>query len=186
MLEGGRTALLSPSVGFVRNAPVLGTFVRAGTAICELETLGVVCCVRAPDDVHGIVVETDERGLAHAPVQYGQAICVIDAQLGELGRGTPVDTSVSVSGAVTGFVFKAPSSGRFYARAAPDKPAFVSVGDEIVTGKAVGLLEVMKTFHRLHYGGPGLPARARVKAILAEDQDDLAAGDPVLEVEPMQ
>jgi len=79
---------------------------------------------------------------------------------------------------------RAPSSGRFWARAAPDKPAFVAVGDTVTTGQTLCLLEVMKTFHRVTYAGDGLPARARVLAIRATDGDDLAADDVLVELEP--
>jgi acetyl-CoA carboxylase biotin carboxyl carrier protein len=56
----------------------------------------------------------------------------------------------------------------------------VSVGDEIACGQVVCLLEVMKTFNRIEYGGHGLPGRARVLAVLPSDGDDLEAGQPVL------
>jgi acetyl-CoA carboxylase biotin carboxyl carrier protein len=42
------------------------------------------------------------------------------------------------------------------------------------------LLEVMKTFHRVTYGGPGLPDTARVVRVLIADGDDVNAGDPLL------
>ncbi|MBC8072185.1 MAG: hypothetical protein IAG13_27945, partial [Deltaproteobacteria bacterium] len=82
-------------------------------------------------------------------------------------------------------VFRAPLSGRFYARSSPDKPAFVAVGDEITSGQTVALLEVMKTFNRLSYGGAGLPERARVRAVLVRDEDDVEAGAAILELEPL-
>jgi biotin carboxyl carrier protein len=80
-------------------------------------------------------------------------------------------------------VVRAPMSGRFYARPTPADPPFVSVGDVLSLQKTVGLLEVMKTFHRIHYGGTGLPERARVVRILANDGDDLRTGDAIVEVE---
>jgi hypothetical protein len=42
----------------------------------------------------------------------------------------------------------------------------------------------MKTFNRIHYGGDGLPASARVTRIVAADQSDLDTGDVVLDLEP--
>ena len=41
----------------------------------------------------------------------------------------------------------------------------------------------MKTFHRVTYGGPGLPERARVRAILIADGADVTAGEPLLALE---
>jgi acetyl-CoA carboxylase biotin carboxyl carrier protein len=87
---------------------------------------------------------------------------------------------VAAASAVTGLVFRAPTSGRFYGRAAPDKPPFVSAGEELAPGATICLLEVMKTFHRVTYGGAGLPERARVERVLVADGDDVSAGDPLL------
>jgi len=84
----------------------------------------------------------------------------------------------------TGLAVRAPSSGRYWARPAPDKPPFVSVGDLVTAGQTVCLLEVMKTFHRVSYGGPGLPERARVTAIRPQDGDDLDADQVILELAP--
>ena len=49
--------------------------------------------------------------------------------------------------------------------------------------QAVGLIEVMKTFSRLHYGGEGLPTRARVRVIVVKDEEDVAAGDTLFELD---
>jgi len=84
----------------------------------------------------------------------------------------------------TGLAVRAPSSGRYWARPAPDKPPFVSVGDLVTAGQTVCLLEVMKTFHRVSYGGPDLPERARVTAIRPQDGDDLDADQVILELAP--
>ena len=79
---------------------------------------------------------------------------------------------------------RAPSSGRYWARPSPDKPPFVAAGDTITTGQTLCLLEVMKTFHRVTFTGPDLPARARILTIRPTDGDDLAADDILIELEP--
>jgi 3-methylcrotonyl-CoA carboxylase beta subunit len=86
--------------------------------------------------------------------------------------------------AAAGPALRAPSSGRYWARPAPDKPPFVSVGDTVTAGQTICLLEVMKTFHRVTYGGPDLPERGRVVAIRPADGDDLTADDVIIEVAP--
>jgi biotin carboxyl carrier protein len=42
----------------------------------------------------------------------------------------------------------------------------------------------MKTFTRVQYGGAGLPERARVVAVLANDGDDVEQGSALFELEP--
>ncbi|HEU5060345.1 MAG TPA: carboxyl transferase domain-containing protein [Kofleriaceae bacterium] len=83
-----------------------------------------------------------------------------------------------------GLAVRAPSSGRYWARPAPDKPPFVRVGDLVTAGQTVCLLEVMKTFHRVSYGGPDLPERARITAIHPQDGDDLTADQVIVELAP--
>jgi len=92
-------------------------------------------------------------------------------------------TDESAAAQVAGLVFRAPTSGRFYGRPTPEKPAFVTVGAELTIGTTVCLLEVMKTFNRVTYGGAGLPERAVVVAILVADGADVTAGDPLLALE---
>ena len=121
------------------------------------------------------------RAALRRAVEHGEALLLLDpseaaVHAAELEAERERDQH-------TGLVFSAPSSGRFYSRSSPDKPAFVTVGDVIEEGAPVALLEVMKTFHRIAYGGAGLPHRARVLAILANDGADLEVGDAILEVE---
>jgi biotin carboxyl carrier protein len=116
------------------------------------------------------------------------------ALLAERGGGTasapsvePVQAARAVPAAtasVEGLVFRAPLAGRVYFRPAPDKPNFVSAGDTIARGTTVCLLEVMKSFNRIAYGGEGLPERARVVRLLIEDGTDVDPGAPILQLEP--
>jgi acetyl-CoA carboxylase biotin carboxyl carrier protein len=58
------------------------------------------------------------------------------------------------------------------------------VGDVVTRGQTVALLEVMKTFNRLTYGGDHLPERARVVAVHPRDEDDLDEDDAIFDLEP--
>jgi acetyl-CoA carboxylase biotin carboxyl carrier protein len=77
-------------------------------------------------------------------------------------------------------VFRSPTSGRFYARPSPDEAPYVQVGEIISAGHTICLLEVMKTFNRVTYGGEGLPQRAEVLAVLPADGDDIDSGQTIL------
>ena len=46
-----------------------------------------------------------------------------------------------------GHVVRAPMVGTFYAAPAPDKPAFVSVGQAVKAGDTLGIIEAMKMFN---------------------------------------
>jgi biotin carboxyl carrier protein len=112
------------------------------------------------------------------------------ALLGE--RGAPVSEAAASSTQASekqstapdaqGLVFRAPLAGRVYFRPAPDKPSFIEVGSTVAAGTTVCLLEVMKSFNRIAYGGASLPERARVVRLLVEDGADVNAGTPMFEV----
>lgn len=46
-----------------------------------------------------------------------------------------------------GHVVRAPMVGTFYASPAPDKPAFVSIGQTVKAGDTLGIIEAMKMFN---------------------------------------
>jgi len=46
-----------------------------------------------------------------------------------------------------GDIVRAPMVGTFYASPAPDKPAFVSVGQAVKAGDTLGIIEAMKMFN---------------------------------------
>jgi acetyl-CoA carboxylase carboxyltransferase component len=82
-----------------------------------------------------------------------------------------------------GLVFCAPMAGRVYFRPSPDKPPFVAVGDVIAPGTTVCLVEAMKSFNRLNYGGESLPERGRIVRFAIDDGSDVDEGTPLIELE---
>ena len=175
-----RIELASPLPARFRRAVELGDVVRPGTRLGDLELLGRTIAVLAPATASGAVVVVD-AGERRPAVAYGATLVVLDPA-GASATATTAASSTARA-AATGLVFRAPTSGRFYGRPTPDKPPFVSVGDELSAGATVCLLEVMKTFHRVTYGGAGLPERARVRELLVADGADVTAGDPLLALE---
>lgn len=183
-LDDGRTALLAPSPGLWRDGPELGSLLRPGDVIGSIELLGVAHRVRAPEGAFGIVVEQGPHAeLARRPVDYRAQLLTLDPEA--LGGSLAVEAAAAAApvAADGSLLVRASSSGRFYARPAPDKPAFVEVGQVIERGQTIGLLEVMKTFTRINYDDPKLPARAKIVAIVAADQADLDRGAVILQLE---
>lgn len=179
--DDGKTVLCSPEVGLWREAPALGALVRPGVQIGRIEVLGRLIPIHAPEGAFGIVVEQGGApGRARRPVGWGDPLLVLDPE----GAAADATVAEQARSGVSGMVFAAPTGGRFYRRPAPDKAAFVEEGAEIAKGQTVAIVEVMKTFNRISYEGAHLPARARVVRVVPADGDDLAPGDPILELEP--
>ncbi len=181
--EGSDLVLLAPAVGRWRHAPAVGNLISPGDIIGELSVLGVLYRLRAPADAAGIVTERPGPSLAEIPVPYGAVLMRLDPEASPAGVG-PAAAGVGSDGDAGGLTFRTPLSGRFYVRPGPDQDPFVAVGGIVETGQTIALLEVMKTFNRVTYGGEGLPARARVLAIVPADEDDVEEGDVLLRVEP--
>lgn len=181
----GTAALLCPSVGQWRGAPEIGAVVVPRQSLGELETLGVVTLLRAPAMAMGIVLEAHgaRDGRASRPVQYGQELLVLEWTGAARGLVAMAQRHAGGRAAQGTLVFRTPTSGRYYAKPGPGRAPFVKVGDVIEEGQSVALLEVMKTFNRLQYGGETLPERARVTRIVAVDGTDLEPGDVLLELE---
>ena len=188
--EAGQVEVRAPRVGLWRDGPRPGDLVRPGTTIGAIETLGRLVPLVAPAGAFGIVVASPPgtarrragpgEDRARLAVGYGDVLLVLDPN----AAGQPDDPQETAgSDAMVGRAFVAPMSGRFYVRASPDKEPFVEAGQVVRAGDTVCLLEVMKTFNRVTFGGAGLPAEARVRRVIPNDGDDLNSGDPILELE---
>lgn len=72
---------------------------------------------------------------------------------------------------------KAPMPGVFYRRPDPDEEPFVEEGDHVEAGDTVGLVEVMKQFNDITTSEAGT-----VEQFLVDDEEDVTAGDVVVEI----
>jgi acetyl-CoA carboxylase biotin carboxyl carrier protein len=177
--EDGLVEILAPRPGVYRDGPARGHLVSSGMPAGTLVVLGRLHPLVAPAGVSGRVVLRADAERALAPVGYGDVLLRLDPS----GVADETAAAVTETRAHEGLVLRAPMGGRFYARPSPDKPVFAEVGAVVETGATLGLLEVMKTFHRLQYRGEGLPPRAVVRERLVADGDDVERGQPVFRFE---
>lgn len=188
----GRRAwlLLSPAPGWFRPSVGEATWCAPGTVIGTLDVLGRVHELVVPAGVSGNVPRVPTSPeltsvLVPRAVVYGELVSALLPLSVFEDQAAAGDTAEPASAArdADGLVFRAPTSGRFYGRSSPDKPPFVAAGSTLAHGATICLLEVMKTFHRVTYGGAGLPETARIVRVLVADGDDVNAGDPLLALE---
>jgi biotin carboxyl carrier protein len=179
----------SPAVGLADLALRPGVFLNRYDRLLTLHVLGRRHVVRLPRDVRGWVVETFV-GNELTPVAYGAPLLRLDPRTaGGPGAGAPArrgDGEVAggaddASGAI---VVKSPTEGIFYRKASPDSPPFVALGTIVTTGTVLGMVEVMKCFNQVAYGGPGLPESGEVTGILVEDAAEVRFGQPLFRIRP--
>ena len=179
--DGALIELRAPMPGIFVPSIAQGDLVAPGGVIGELVVLGRATLLVVPRAAGagalGIAVQLPST--ASHPVGYGEVLVAVDPSRA-LSTGARSEPTAAAQASVAGLVFRAPTSGRFYGRSAPDKPPFVTEGTQLTPGATICLLEVMKTFHRVTYGGPDLPDTARVTRVLVADGADVNAGDPLL------
>jgi len=73
-----------------------------------------------------------------------------------------------------GHVVKSPMVGTFYASPSPDKPAFVSVGQSVKVGDALGIIEAMKMFNTIEADAAGT-----VLAVVADSGQPVEFDQPL-------
>jgi acetyl-CoA carboxylase biotin carboxyl carrier protein len=110
---------------------------------------------------------------AHAPVYTTPAAPV--AQL----AGTPSAPAETAASANL-ITIKSPMIGTFYRASSPETPAFASVGDEIIPGKVVCVIEAMKLFNEIESEISG-----RIVKVLVENATPVEFDQPLFLVEPI-
>lgn len=75
---------------------------------------------------------------------------------------------------------KSPMIGTFYRSSSPEKPPFISVGDEIKVGQVICIIEAMKLFNEIESEVSG-----RVVKVLADDASPVEYDQPLFLVEPI-
>ncbi len=189
--ENPETLLVSsPVVGMADGAPKVGLFLNAFDRIITMKILNQRYVLRMPRDVHGRVTEIFIAN-AYVPVAYGQAIARMDPRVLEAGEGVSGGVAgaagASGEGENAGLItVEAPSDGIFYRRSSPDSPPYVEVGSTVTTGGMLGLVEIMKCFHQITYGGLDLPEKGRIVKIMADDASEVRFGQPLFHIKPIK
>ncbi|MDQ6889110.1 MAG: acetyl-CoA carboxylase biotin carboxyl carrier protein [Bacteroidota bacterium] len=94
----------------------------------------------------------------------------------EQAKGTDAVTSAKPDNTV---MIKSPMIGTFYRQSGPDKPVFVSVGEEVSPGQVVCIIEAMKLFNEIESEVSG-----KIVKVLVEDASPVEFDQPLFLVEP--
>ena len=181
--EDGRLRVVAPAVGWWSSAPAPGTTVGPGAEVGRLRVLNRRFVLRMPDGAEGTVSATPVEKIV--PVQYGETLFRLERPLAGRSAPTPSQAEAAASDGelpAGSRAVRAPSDGVFYRRPAPGSPPFVEPGATVHAGQPLGLVEVMKTFNQILYGGPGLPPQAEVVEIRPEDAEEVRAGQILIVV----
>lgn len=184
--EDGRNAgtwiVASPVVGLADGIPGAGVFLNRYDSVVTVRILGRAYVLRLPRDLQGWVVQT-YIGSERTPVAFDEPLVRLDPRVEVVPEavdaargGAGLDEAADLAGAI---VVKAPTDGVFYRRPSPEAPAFVEAGTAVRFGTVLGMIEVMKCFNQIPYGGAGLPPEGEVARILVEDGAEVKFGQPL-------
>ena len=177
--DGPRIAVCAPKVGVWFDAPAPGTPVAAGSPAGTLAQLTRRYDLLLPAGVLGVVAGDAHRDSSRG-VEYGEELFAVVAS----DAVAPTTDAPSIVGATPEGTPRvvAPTDGVFYTAAGPGSPPFAPKGARLSSGQTIGLIEVMKTFNPILYGGGALPESAEVVEVLVGDGEEVRAGQPLLVV----
>lgn len=108
-----------------------------------------------------------EEGLTELTVEEG-------GQRITLRRATVAAPGPAAAPPEAGVLIRSPVVGTFWSRPAPDQPPFVKVGDRVVPGQVVCVVEAMKVMNEVRAEVSGA-----VEEVLAEDGSPVEYGQPL-------
>jgi acetyl-CoA carboxylase biotin carboxyl carrier protein len=174
--DGNACIIRSPAVGLYSLHPEPGAYLMGGNFAGRLMILNRTHDLVLPAGVWGQVgtVAVDDKV---TPVEYGQALFHLHQRGLEPLAGEGVGSGVAVGqAAIEGTrSVMSPTDGIFYLRPNPHAEPYVRVGDRVAEGQTLGLVEVMKCFNPIQYGGASLPPEAEIVEICAQDGTEIKA-----------
>jgi biotin carboxyl carrier protein len=177
----------SPAVGRVEGVPRVGLCLNPFGKLLTMRILNERYTVRLPRDVQGRVLEVCIPD-ALTPVAFGDRLLKLSTRALEVETDPAAAATAGgaqEAGARAEIAVLSPSVGLFYRRSSPDAEPYVEVGSAVTVGTLLGLVEVMKCFNQITYGGADLPDHGTVTGILAEDGAEVQFGQPLFHIRPL-
>lgn len=152
---------------------------KSGVSEVELETKDVKIVIKTPSGKK----EQQVLVQAAAPAVYQPAPSPVISQPAPAAQESkPVESKPSAPADDESkyITVKSPMIGTFYRSSSPDKPPFVSVGDDIEPGKTVCIIEAMKLFNEIESEVNG-----RIVKVCVDDATPVEYDQPLFIVEPI-
>jgi oxaloacetate decarboxylase alpha subunit len=123
-------------------------------------------------------IEIEDEGMRVSVRRADEPLLGGSAPAQAEGEGVAVTTEAPPADGITRV--ESPMVGVFYRASSPGAPAFVNVGDTVVPGQTLCLLEAMKLFNELKAEVAGT-----VRAIHVENAEPVEFGQLLFEIEPV-
>lgn len=120
----------------------------------------------------------EKKGIVVSPAAALPTPVPETAAAGQAAPAAPAEAAAAPAAPDEAKLIKSPVVGVFYASSAPDKPPFVSPGDEIKEGDIVCIVEAMKLMNEVQ-----APIDGVVKEILVSSGQKVEYGQPLMLLE---
>ncbi len=156
---------------------------KSGVSEVEIESKGFKLTIKTPPfrrngQPEVQLVQTVQPTVLPVPVQPVASVPVT-APAATAPAPAPAQPK-EVAAAVGNFEeIKSPMIGTFYRSSSPEKPPFISVGDEVKKGDVVCIIEAMKLFNEIEAEFSG-----KVVKVLVDDSSPVEYDQPLFLIEP--
>lgn len=148
---------------------------KSGASEVKLEMKDIKITIRTGNVDHH---KGDTTYIQQLPVMQPES--QIPAAQPTAEAGAPVEAETSETDEESKFiVVKSPIIGTFYRKSGPDKPVFKEVGDMIVEGDVLCVIEAMKLFNEIESEVAG-----KIVKVLVDDASPVEFDQPLFLVDP--
>ncbi len=148
---------------------------KSGVSEVELETKDVKIVIKTPagkkDQVFVQTTPVVQTVMQTSPVAQ-QVSTTVETKTPEVKASAGDDESKYIT-------IKSPMIGTFYRSSSPDKPSFANVGDDVVAGKVICIIEAMKLFNEIE-----CEVKGKIVKVLANDATPVEYDQPLFLVDP--
>jgi acetyl-CoA carboxylase biotin carboxyl carrier protein len=151
---------------------------KSGVSEVELETKEIKIIIKTP--AAGKIKDNTTQQNFATPVFNQQPQQPTIQQAATIENLIPIAPPVASTSNESKYItIKSPMIGTFYRSAGPDKPAFINVGDEVIPGKTVCIIEAMKLFNEIESDLKG-----KIVKVLANDASPVEYDQPLFLIDP--
>ena len=152
---------------------------KSGVSEVELETKEIKIVIRTPKTAAQVVMQPATVVAAPAITAAPVVPAVANTTVNNAASEETKANAAAVADEAKYVTIKSPMIGTFYRSAGPDKPQFVSVGDEVAPGKTVCIIEAMKLFNEIESDIKG-----KIVKVLVNDATPVEYDQPLFLVDP--
>jgi biotin carboxyl carrier protein len=151
-IQGVFIEVESPSVGKAHVLVNVDHMVTGGQIVAHFWRLNQCYVLKVSDQCEGRVVKVKNKNKL-IDLAYGESFLLIDPVIFHKTKDLSKSIDVIDANKKDEDSIDSPMDGMLYLSSSPESPPFVRIGDSILPGQTLGLIEVMKCFYPLKYQG---------------------------------